>query len=243
MPQEVTQPNLYITDPERKWSRVNLGNLESNIAFLNKTGVLDQRRSVLEIGSGRGSMLRWLVEQGHDTTGIDLDAEFVAECRSANLNAIQALGDDLPFEVGTFDAVLSFDVFEHIADSDRHVEEVRRVLKPGGWYLFQTPNRWTNIPYETVRWTREFGIRQLWVREFLKPPEHCALHNYWQLRKRLESHGFSATFYDIPVVNRYFEAKMKKTFGLPGVLALRLLNPDRLPLPLRTNFYVAASKK
>jgi SAM-dependent methyltransferase len=188
-------------------------------------------------------MLRWLVEQGHHAVGMDLDIEFVEECRAANLNAVQGLGDNLPFESGEFDVVSSFDVFEHIPDSDQHLREVRRVLKPRGWYLLQTPNKWTNIPYETLRWTKERGIRQLWAREFIKPPEHCALHNYWQLHKRFTQYAFAVRFYDIPVVNQYFRAKIKKTFGTLGMVALKLCNPDSLPLALRTNFYVAAQSK
>jgi len=38
-------------------------------------------------------------------------------------------GDAIPFGDSSFDVVLSFDVLEHIRDSDRHVAEVRRVLK------------------------------------------------------------------------------------------------------------------
>ena len=48
--------------------------------------------------------------------------------------------------------------------------EVRRVLKPGGWLLLQTPNKWTNSIFETIRW-RSFSKWRV---------DHCSLHNYWQ---------------------------------------------------------------
>ena len=87
--------------------------------------------------------------------------------------------EELPFEDGAFDVVLSFDLFEHIARIDRHVGEVRRVLKPGGYYLFQTPNKWSNAIFETLahktlKWRRV----------------HPSLHTPGQLRRRLAEHGF-----------------------------------------------------
>ena len=59
---------------------------------------------------------------------------------------------DLPFDDDCFDVVLSFDVFEHIPEPDQHLREVARVLKPNGCYLLQTPNKWTNSVFETIRW-------------------------------------------------------------------------------------------
>ena len=61
-------------------------------------------------------------------------------------------GTALPYTTATFDILISFDVFEHIPDSDAHLIEVRRVLRPGGCYLLQTPNKWTNSVFETIRW-------------------------------------------------------------------------------------------
>ena len=78
-------------------------------------------------------------------------------------------------ETEQFDLVLSFDVIEHIPDTERHLLEVRRVLKPGGSYLLQTPNKWTNSIFETIRWRSVSKWRV----------DHCSLHTYRQLRQRL----------------------------------------------------------
>jgi SAM-dependent methyltransferase len=90
---------------------------------------------------------------GHFVRGIDVDPEAIRECAAAHpeIDARLASGDCLPFDNACFDIVLSLDVFEHIRDSDRHLREVRRVLKPEGTYLLQTPNKWTNIPFEMLR--------------------------------------------------------------------------------------------
>ena len=89
-----------------------------------------------------------------------------------------------------------------------------------------------------VRWSRSYGVRRTF--DFLKPPQHCALHSYGALRRRLETHGFAVEFFDIPVVNEYFVEKVRAFLGRPGTSLLRIVDPDRLPLRMRTNFYVKA---
>jgi SAM-dependent methyltransferase len=224
-----------ICPPDR--DRTSWGNHLSNVEFLGRTGLLASHRKVLEIGCGMGLILSWLAEHGHDAIGIDMNPAAVAACKD-DLTVLEANGEDLPFEDESFEIVMSFDVLEHIPDTDRHLLEVRRVLRPGGWYLFQTPNKWTNIPFEILRWSKRYGIRRAF--DFLKPPQHCSLHNYWQLRRRLHKHGFAVEYYDVPVVNEYFKNKVKKFAGNAGLVALQILNPDRLPVALRTNFYVSA---
>jgi SAM-dependent methyltransferase len=49
-------------------------------------------------------------------------------------------GSRLPFDDACFDACISNYVIEHVQNPLEHFQEVRRVLKPGGVYLFRTPN-------------------------------------------------------------------------------------------------------
>jgi hypothetical protein len=107
------------------------------------------------------------------------------------------------------------------------------VLVPGGRYLLQTPNKWTNTVFETIRWRSLTSWRD----------DHCALHTYGQLQRRLARHGFEVRFHDIPVVNDFFRRKLRHYVGPVGPTLLAILNPDRLPLSLRTNFYVEATKR
>jgi SAM-dependent methyltransferase len=51
----------------------------------------------------------------------------------------------VPFEDAAFDVVISNHVIEHVGDRSeqlRHLEELRRVLRPGGWAYLAMPNRW-----------------------------------------------------------------------------------------------------
>ena len=51
-------------------------------------------------------------------------------------------GGQLPFGDDSFDACVSNYVVEHVPNPLQHLEEIRRVLQPGGAYVFRTPNRY-----------------------------------------------------------------------------------------------------
>ena len=106
------------------------------------------------------------------------------------------------------------------------------MLKPGGSYLVQTPNKWMNVVFEMIRWKSFTRFRA----------DHCSLHTLGELRRRLERHGFDVAVSDVPVVNDFFRAKVRHYAGIAGLAALALLNPDHLPLAWRTNLYVRATR-
>jgi hypothetical protein len=96
--------------------------------------------------------------------------------------------------------------------TDAHPSEVRRALKSGGWYLIQTPNRYTNVVFETIRWRSFTCFRQ----------DHCSLFDE-PLAARLRRHGFEPQVYDVPVVNAFFRAACGLR-RLAGDVALALVN-------------------
>ena len=71
-------------------------------------------------------------------------------------------GKTLPFKNNTFDAVVSFEVFEHIFNIDEITKEIKRVLKPGGKLLVSMPFAWNEHeqPYDFARYT-SFGIKHI----------------------------------------------------------------------------------
>lgn len=212
------------------------GNFDANLRFLEAAGVVGgsaAQREVLEIGTGTGAMLHALLERGCLARGVELRQDLIDEAKRwyGDLPVQCVTGTALPFPDASLDVVVSLDVFEHIPDSDAHLREVARVLRPGGMYVLQTPNKWMNALFETIRW------RSLKWRE-----DHCSLHTLGQLQARLERHGFAVQAYDIPVVNDFFREKVRRYAGPIGAAALRVVNPDALPLAWRTNLYVRALK-
>jgi len=211
--------------------KLESGNFESNRLFLQKNMIHLQGKKVLELGSGSGNMVKYLTEQGIKINGSDVDENFINFAKDKyqlELSQLDAQKINLPDN--SFDTIISFDVFEHLADSDAHLIEVKRILTKGGYYLLQTPNKWLNIPFEIIK-KKSFSRYKNY---------HVSLHNYWQLKQRFERHGFSVEFQDIPVVNTYFTMKVERFLGVFGRMLLKIINPDCFPIFLRTNFYLVA---
>lgn len=105
--------------------------------------VVDKARNtqprVIEIGFGNGSLLGWLRDNGAIATGIEVQDELKERARQAGFAVIDTLAE-VPDQ--SIDMVVALDVFEHInyPDLQRLCEDIRRVLKPGGYLIARFPN-------------------------------------------------------------------------------------------------------
>ncbi|MCP4003134.1 MAG: class I SAM-dependent methyltransferase [bacterium] len=93
---------------------------------------------VLEIGSGPGHVAGLLAKAGASVTGVDfsLDMVEVAQRNHPEIAFQEADAEQLPFEAGSFDAVVANFVVHHLARPEAVFAEVSRVLKPGGRFAF-----------------------------------------------------------------------------------------------------------
>ena len=104
-------------------------------------------KRVLDLGCAGGFMAEALDARGADVTGIDPAEDAIAAARvhaAASGRAISydvGVGEDLPYDDASFDAVVCVDVLEHVRDLGLVMAEVTRVLEPGGMFLFDTINR------------------------------------------------------------------------------------------------------
>ena len=125
-----------------QYSWVTKQELESDVARLELTGV----SRVLDLGCGPGGLLAFVIGlTGCHGTGIDVSAPAIETARKrgeslgleTRLNFQQAdLNQPLPFPNASFDAAMSFDVVLHLRDRTALFREIRRVLIPGGKFLF-----------------------------------------------------------------------------------------------------------
>jgi len=97
-------------------------------------------KDVLEVGCGTGLLLLTLSNKGKRVFGLDMSDEAIKFCESRGLKDIR-LGEAtaMPFEDHMFDAVFCLDVLEHISDDKKALEEMERVLKPGGIMILFVP--------------------------------------------------------------------------------------------------------
>jgi ubiquinone/menaquinone biosynthesis C-methylase UbiE len=95
---------------------------------------------VLDVGCGPGTITLGLARKTApgQVIGIDIeDTQFrsareQAQCEGLNVEFRKASAYELPFEDGSFDAVFSHALLEHLSDPAAAILELRRVLKPGG---------------------------------------------------------------------------------------------------------------
>ncbi len=83
-----------------------------------------------------------LAEAGYQVTGIDISLGALGKARAYSRTASVVAGvidSSLPFADGSFDAVLSCEVIEHLLDVTRSLAEMNRVLRPGGRLFLSTP--------------------------------------------------------------------------------------------------------
>jgi 2-polyprenyl-6-hydroxyphenyl methylase/3-demethylubiquinone-9 3-methyltransferase len=106
-----------------------------------------QGKVVLDLGCAGGFMAEALALRGAHVTGIDPAAEAIDAARaharqgSLRIGYDVGVGEALPYDVASFDAVVCVDVLEHVADLNKVLSEVARTLRPGGLFLFDTINR------------------------------------------------------------------------------------------------------
>jgi ubiquinone/menaquinone biosynthesis C-methylase UbiE len=118
--------------------------------FLKKIG---KGKKVLDVGTGNGKLAVALAKNNNEVTGIDVSTIAINTANNKlkklsnndSLSISFQYGDarKLEFPEQSFDFVISHDLIEHLPEGDflTHLDEVERVLKIGGSYLFWTPSK------------------------------------------------------------------------------------------------------
>lgn len=127
---------------------------------------------VLEVGPGEGYGADYLARCAFDVMAVDLSLQALQHARNSypNVQLCQAFATNLPLRSAFFNAVVSFQVIEHVQDTESYLKELGRVLKPDGQVLLTTPNR------------------KLRLLPFQKPwnPYHVREYSAYQLRRTLK---------------------------------------------------------
>ena len=148
--------------------------------------------SVLDIACGAGYGSALLARRAARVTGADLSRAAVDHARDryasiANLEFREADCAALPFADASFDAVVSFETIEHIVAQEAFLDEVRRVLRPGGLAILSCPNK---VEYTDKRGvTNEFHARELYRDELAAILAPRFAHAAW--------YGQRAGFYSV----------------------------------------------
>ncbi len=103
-------------------------------------GLLTKDSRVLDLGCGRGGLIELIWRDVKLAAGLDPDIPSLSEHRAPGMPVLRGVGEHLPFASGSFDLVVSVWVLEHVREPLNVLREVARVLRPGGHFVFLTPN-------------------------------------------------------------------------------------------------------
>lgn len=111
---------------------------------------LAKSRRVLDVACGTGYGTAEIAAGARRVTAIDLSPatlrDAAATYNSARTDFAAMNAVDLALAAGSFDLVVAFEMIEHMADPDRCLQELHRVLEPGGTLIISAPNRAVHSP-------------------------------------------------------------------------------------------------
>ena len=142
-----------------------------------------QARSLLDIGCSFGYIIEAGRRLGLESAGSDISQYAVGVCQERGFRAKVASLEQLPFETGEFDIVMMRHVLEHTPHPKQALQEVTRVLSPGGVVMVAVPDLhyWKgDYRRKTYRYFRPDDLGQ----------QHYVYYSDDTLRQLLESSGF-----------------------------------------------------
>ncbi|MEV0633926.1 class I SAM-dependent methyltransferase [Streptomyces sp. NPDC050619] len=170
-------------------------------------------QTILDIGCGDGTAAATAAPllTGHRVIGVDWSQDALKRARAHLTYPIRGelTGAGLPFAAGSADAVLFSEVIEHLVDPDAALDEIRRVLRPGGHLMLSTPNlaAWYNralLLAGVQPVFSEVSLRAIHGRPGREVVGHLRLYTARALREFVAAAGFEvvrlagAPFHGVP---------------------------------------------
>ncbi len=186
--------------------------LVKRYAFPQESG--QPERKLLEMGCGLGHLLGLLQDDFH-CVGIDLIDYSIEQTHlnAPKAEAFQMSADDLSaFESNSFSVVVALHLVEHLPNPEHTIQQVNRILKPGGLWLFATPHP-------------DYSLRRFKDRDndaIGKDKTHINVHPPQQWRTWCEQNGFKMLkhfgdgLWDVPYLPLIPKVVQFGLFGVPA---------------------------
>ncbi|MCD7439661.1 class I SAM-dependent methyltransferase [Streptomyces lincolnensis] len=193
-------------------------------------------RTILDVGCGDGTAAATAAPllTGHRLIGVDWSQDALKRARAHLTYPIRGelTGPGLPFGTGCADAVLFSEVIEHLVDPDAALDELRRVLRPGGHLMLSTPNlaAWYNrglLLAGVQPVFSEVSLRGIHGRPGREVVGHLRLYTARALREFVTAAGFrvvrleGAPFHGVP---RPLRALDRLACARPSLASILLLH-------------------
>jgi ubiquinone/menaquinone biosynthesis C-methylase UbiE len=212
--------------------------IEARIEQLrSETGWAAGSGACLDVGCGKGAMLKALAARFPATVGLEYSLEYLILARKLletehieNVSLVCASAEEIPFADGTFDMTVAVDVIEHLRDADRAAREMHRTLRAGGLLYLNSPNRYNAFTPEghvQLMWVGFLPRR--WAERYVQWRKKAAYEGIWlksykDLRRVLSTLAGEHHVLGVMPTRSGARHSMAKRLLLKHPYALRLLN-------------------
>ncbi|MGN5382000.1 SAM-dependent methyltransferase [Streptomyces sp. MUSC 14] len=197
--------------------------------------------TVLDVGCGDGTAAATATQAlpGHRVIGIDWSQDALRRAAPRLCAAVRGelSGSGLPVATGSADAVLFSEVIEHLVDPDSALDELHRVLRPGGHLMLSTPNlaAWYNralVLAGVQPVFSEVSLRAIHGRPGREVVGHLRLSTLRALRSLVTASGFEvvavagAPYHGVPRPLRPLDRALCR---MPSLASILLVHARRMP--------------
>ena len=127
-----------------------------------------QNKKVLDIASGEGYGANLLAQKAGHVIGVDISSDVIKQANQKyqrpNLRFLCGSVENIPVPDKEVDVIVSFETLEHIADHEKMLAEIKRVLATGGLLIISTPDK-KNYTDKTG-YKNPFHTKELYAEEF-----------------------------------------------------------------------------
>lgn len=147
---------------------------------------------ILDVGCGVGYFLEEAKKRGWEVHGTEYTDKAIAICKAKGINMQQGKLNPALYQKEMFDIVTSFEVLEHINNPQEEMQNIRKLLRPGGLFYLTTPNfnameRYLlKEKYNVIQYPEHLSY-------YTKKTLHYLLAGNGFKKKKLQATGFSIT--------------------------------------------------